>query len=119
MTTQRNALIKRTTNEVAIQGSLGIDGSGNAAVSTGFEPLDHLLTLFAFHGFFDLTIDAKGDLPHHIIEDLGIALGKAFKQALGEKEGISRYGCFTVVMDKVAVEVAVDISGRPCLTGKI
>jgi imidazoleglycerol-phosphate dehydratase len=119
MATKRSAAIKRKTKEVDIQGSLTLDGAGNSRVKTGFEPLDHLLTLFAFHGFFDLDLKAAGDLPHHIIEDLGIALGKAFKQALGEKEGISRYGCFTVVMDKVAVEAAVDISGRPSLTGKI
>jgi len=119
MTIQRNAAIKRKTNEVDIQGMLEIDGTGVSKITTGFEPLDHLLTLFVFHGFINLTLQAKGDLPHHIIEDIGIALGKAFKQALGEKEGIARYGCFTVVMDKVAVEVAVDISGRPALTGKI
>jgi imidazoleglycerol-phosphate dehydratase len=77
------------------------------------------LTLFAFHGLFDLDIQATGDLQHHIIEDLGIALGKAFKQALGDKEGINRYGCFTMVMDKVAAEVALDISGRPSLHGVI
>ena len=74
--------------------------------------------MFAFHGLFDLTLQAQGDLAHHIIEDIGIALGKAFKKALGQKEGINRYGCFTMVMDKVAVEAAIDISGRPSLQGR-
>jgi imidazoleglycerol-phosphate dehydratase len=114
---ERSAQIKRKTNEVDINGSLNIDGSGITEIQTGFEPLNHLLTLCCFHGLFDLKLDAKGDLPHHIIEDIGIALGKAFKQALDEKEGINRYGCFTVAMDKVAVEAAIDISGRPSLHG--
>ncbi|MFH2139079.1 MAG: imidazoleglycerol-phosphate dehydratase [Candidatus Omnitrophota bacterium] len=117
MIEKRSSEIIRKTNEVDINGQLVIDGCGQAQISTGFEPLNHLLTLFAFHGLFDLKIQASGDLPHHIIEDLGIALGKAFKQALGEKESINRYGCFTVAMDKVAVEVALDISGRPSLQG--
>lgn len=115
---QRIAAIKRKTNEVDISGSLNIDGSGITKIQTGFEPLNHLLTLFCFHGLFDLTLDAKGDLPHHIIEDIGIALGKSFKQALGEKQGINRYGCFTVAMDKAAVEAVIDISGRPSLHGR-
>ncbi len=113
----RKAVIKRKTNEVDINGSFNVDGSGITKIQTGFEPLNHLLTLCCFHGLFDLELDAKGDLQHHIIEDIGIALGKTFKQALGEKEGISRYGCFTVAMDKVAVEAVIDISGRPSLHG--
>ncbi len=117
MANQRSSLIKRKTNEVDINGNLNIDGIGKTDIKTGFEPLNHLLTLFSFHGFFDLEINAQGDLPHHIIEDLGIAIGKALKQALGEKEGIKRYGCFTVAMDKVAVEAVIDISGRPSLQG--
>ncbi|MFH1094436.1 MAG: imidazoleglycerol-phosphate dehydratase [Candidatus Omnitrophota bacterium] len=115
MVNQRSAKIKRKTNEVDINGKLNIDGSGLTNIKTSFEPLNHLLTLFAFHGLFDLELEARGDLPHHIIEDIGIALGKAFKQALGEKQGINRYGCFTVAMDKVAVEAVIDISGRPFL----
>ena len=117
MANQRSAQIKRKTNEVDISGAFNIDGSGKTVIKTGFEPLNHLLTLFAFHGLFDLELEARGDLPHHIIEDIGIALGKAFKQALDEKEGINRYGCFTAVMDKAAVEAAIDISGRPSLHG--
>ena len=111
----RKAEIKRKTSEVDITGSFNSDGSSQVRVTTPFEPLNHLLTLFAFHGLFDLELAAKGDLQHHIIEDIGIAVGKAFKESLDEKEGINRYGCFTMVMDKVAVEVAVDISGRPSL----
>jgi len=113
----RTAPIQRKTNEVTISGQLNLDGSGKTRINTAFEPLNHLLTLAAFHGLFDLELAATGDLPHHIIEDVGIALGKAFKQALGEKQGIRRYGCFTVAMDAVCVEVAVDISGRPSLHG--
>jgi len=111
----RKAEIVRKTSEVAIRGEFNIDGQAITSVSTSFEALNHLLTLFAFHGLFDLELEAGGDLQHHIVEDIGIALGKAFKQALAEKGGINRYGCFTAVMDKVAVEAAVDISGRPSL----
>lgn len=111
----RKAPIARKTTEVNIQGELIIDGSGKTSVQTPFEPLNHLLTLFAFHGLFDVKLQAKGDLAHHIIEDIGIALGKAFKEALGNKAGINRYGSFSVTMDKVVVEVNVDISGRPTL----
>lgn len=115
---KRKAQISRKTNEVVIQGSIDLDGRGDAQVSTGFSALDHLLILFAFHGFFDLELKAEGDLKHHIIEDIGIALGKGFKQALGDKEKINRYGSFSAVMDKVLVEASVDISGRPSLYGK-
>jgi len=115
----RSAVIARRTNEVNITGRFSIDGQGKTKISTGFEPLNHLLDVCAFHGLFDLTLQARGDLAHHIIEDIGIALGKALKQALSDKKGLNRYGCFTAVMDKVAVEVALDISGRPSLTGKI
>lgn len=115
MANQRTSQIRRKTNEVDISGKLNLEGNGKTDVKTGFEALDHLLTLFAFHGLFDLEVKAQGDLPHHIIEDIGIALGKAFKQALGDKDGINRYGCFTVAMDKVAVEAVIDISGRPSL----
>ena len=115
----RKQEIKRKTKEVDISGVLNIDGTGQTTISTGFEPLNHLLTLFSFHGLFDLDIDATGDLQHHIIEDIGIALGKAFKSALGEKEGIARYGSFSATMDKVVVEANVDISGRPSIHREI
>jgi len=114
----REAQINRKTNEVEIKGNFVIDGEGKAKLNTGFEPLNHLLTLFAFHGLFDLDLEAKGDLQHHIIEDIGIALGKAFKEALGDKAGINRYGSFSATMDKVVVEANVDISGRPSLEGE-
>lgn len=115
----RKAKIARKTAEVDIKGEFDVDGSGNTSIKTPFEPLNHLLTLFAFHGLFDLNLQAKGDLQHHIIEDIGIALGKAFKDALGDKAGINRYGSFSVTMDKVVVEANVDISGRPAFTGTI
>ena len=111
----RKAKIARKTTEVDIKGEFNIDGSGKTLVKTPFEPLNHLLTLFAFHGLFDLNLQAKGDLQHHIIEDIGIALGKAVKDALGDKSGINRYGSFSVTMDKVVVEANIDISGRPTL----
>jgi len=114
----RKAKIARKTNEVDIKGKLIIDGSGKTNIKTGFGPLDHLLTLFAFHGLFDLDLEAKGDLTHHIIEDLGIALGKAFKEALADKRGINRYGSFSLVMDETVVEANVDISGRPVLRAR-
>jgi imidazoleglycerol-phosphate dehydratase len=115
----RKEKIERKTNEVDIKGEFVIDGKGNTNITTGFEPLNHLLTLFAFHGLFDLKIEAKGDLQHHIIEDIGIAMGKAFKQALKDMKGINRYGCFSLVMDKTVVEANIDISGRPSLHNEI
>jgi len=115
----RKAAINRKTNEVDIKGEFVVDGEGKAKISTGFEPLNHLLTLFVFHGLFDLNLKAAGDLQHHIIEDIGIALGKAFKVALGDKSGINRYGSFSATMDKVVVEVNIDISGRPALHKQI
>ena len=117
--TIRKASINRKTNEVDIQGEFVIDGQGKTKISTGFEPLNHLLTVFAFHGLFDLELEAKGDLQHHIIEDIGIALGKALKEALAEKESINRYGSFSLTMDKVVVETNIDISGRPSFHGEI
>ena len=111
----RKAAITRKTNEVSIIGQLVIDGEGKTKISTGFEPLNHLLILFSFHGLFDLELEAGGDLQHHIIEDIGIAIGKAFKEALGDKAGINRSASYSMTMDKVVVEVNVDISGRPSL----
>jgi len=115
----RKAFIDRKTAEVEIKGEFVIDGTGKTLLKTGCEPLNHLLTLFAFHGLFDLRLEAKGDLEHHLIEDVGIALGKAFKQALADKIGINRYGSFSVTMDKVVVEANVDISGRPSVHKEI
>jgi len=114
---ERKASIKRKTTEVDIEGEFNIDGTGITTIRTGSGPLDHLLTLFAFHGLFDLHLQARGDLRHHIIEDIGIALGKALKQALGDKSGINRYGSFSATMDKVVVEANIDVGGRPTLKG--
>jgi imidazoleglycerol-phosphate dehydratase len=116
---KRQTQLQRKTNEVDIRGRFSLEGAGNAKIDTGFEPLNHLLSLFAFHGFFDLELKAKGDLQHHIIEDIGIALGKGLKESLGDKQGINRYGSFSVTMDKVVVEANLDISGRPSLLKKV
>lgn len=111
----RGAVIKRKTTETDISGKLQIDGSGKVDINTGIGFLDHMLTLFAFHGLFDLTIKAKGDLKvdiHHTNEDVAICLGKAFKQALGTCAGIRRYGAKEVPMDLAAAKAMVDVGGR-------
>jgi len=111
----RSATIKRKTKETDISGKLVIDGKGDAVIDTGIGFLDHMLTLFAFHGLFDLTLKVKGDLKvdtHHTNEDAAICLGKAFKEALGGCEGIRRYGSKEVPMDMAAAKVMVDIGGR-------
>lgn len=113
---KRTATITRKTKETDIKIKLSIDGSGKANNNTGIGFLDHMLTLFAKHGLFDLSIKAKGDLEvdlHHTNEDVGICLGEAFKKALGNKKGIKRFGSASVPMDEAWVEVSVDISGRP------
>jgi len=110
---KRTAPIERKTNEVDISGKLNIDGQGKSKINTGFKSLNHMLELFAFHGLFDLELQAKGDLEHHIVEDIGIALGGALKRALGDAVGIKRYGNSFVPMDEVLANVVVDISGRP------
>jgi imidazoleglycerol-phosphate dehydratase len=114
----RRANIERVTNETSIRLELIIDGCGKGAICTSVPFLDHMLNLFARHGLFDLTIEASGDIDidfHHTVEDIGIVLGEAFKQALGEKKGIRRYGQATVPMDETLASVAIDISGRPYL----
>ena len=114
----RTAEIKRKTAETDIAVKLNIDGSGNAAVSTGVGFLDHMLTLFAKHGRFDLDVKCKGDLNvdfHHTVEDVAICIGKAFEQALGDKAGITRYGSVILPMDEALVLCALDISGRTFL----
>lgn len=111
----REAVIKRKTTETDISGKLNIDGSGKTDIDTGIGFLDHMLILFAFHGLFDLTLKAKGDLKvdiHHTNEDTAICLGKAFKQALGECKQIKRYGSKDVPMDMAAAKVSIDIGGR-------
>lgn len=114
----RTASIARKTAETDIQLSLDLDGKGAANISTGCGFLDHMLTLFAAHGKFDLQISCKGDIwvdDHHTVEDVGICLGKAFAEALGEKRGIVRYGNFILPMDEALILSAVDISGRSYL----
>ncbi len=111
----RTAQLARTTSETDISLSLCLDGTGTADIATGIGFLDHMLTALARHGLFDLTIRAKGDLHidfHHTTEDVGIVLGRAFAQALGEKRGIRRFGQALVPMDEALAEAAVDISGR-------
>ena len=115
---KRTAKISRKTKETAIAVNLLIDGKGKADIKTGIGFLDHMLTLFAKHGFFDLNISAKGDLDvdiHHTNEDVGITLGSAFKKALGDKKGITRFGDSFVPMDGCLVRVVADISNRPSL----
>jgi len=114
----RAAKIERRTKEVDIRGRLNLDGTGRSSVSTGIRFLDHMLELFSKHGLFDLTLKAKGDLDidlHHTNEDLGLALGEAFKKALGQKKGIRRMGSCFVPMDESLARVrsVVDLSGRP------
>ena len=114
----RTAEISRRTNETEIEVELTIDGSGKADVSTGIPFFDHMLTLFAVHGFFDLALKAKGDLEvdfHHTVEDVGLVLGQALSQALGKREGICRYGEGAVPMDEAFSRVNVDLSNRPYL----
>lgn len=114
----RKSEIKRTTKETDIFLSLELDGSGKSDVDTGVGFLDHMLTLFASHGMFDLAVSCKGDLEvdaHHTAEDVGICLGTAFLQALGDKKGIRRYGDIILPMDEALVLCAADISGRSYL----
>ena len=111
----REAEITRDTKETKISFKLNIDGSGQADISTGIAFLDHMLQLFARHGFFDLSIEAKGDIDvdyHHLVEDMGISMGQAVKEALSDKAGIRRYGFFVLPMDETLATVALDISNR-------
>ena len=114
----RTASLSRKTSETTISLTLDLDGTGASDIDTGIGFLDHMLTAFARHGLFDLTIRAEGDLhidDHHTTEDVGIVLGAAFARALAEKRGIRRFGHAMVPMDETLAEAAVDISGRPFL----
>ena len=114
----RTSEITRNTAETKIQLKLNLDGTGKASINTGVGFLNHMLTLLAAHGKFDLTITCNGDTDvddHHSVEDIGICLGQAFQQALGDKRGITRYGSFLLPMDEALILSAVDISGRSCL----
>ena len=108
----RTAAIKRETRETNIRLELNIDGAGKDDIATGIRIFDHLLAQVARHGLFDITVSASGDDQHHLVEDVGICLGQAFAQALGERRGITRMADVTVPMDDALVNVAVDISGR-------
>ena len=116
MSSPRTSQQHRKTAETDIRLSLNVDGTGVSQIKTGIGFLDHMLTLFAKHGLFDLTVDAKGDIEvdyHHTVEDTGIVLGNAFREALGSKIGITRYGSMLLPMDETLAQVAIDLSGRP------
>ena len=122
MAQERIAELKRDTKETQIALKLNIDGGGKADVSTGIPFFDHMLTLFAAHGLFDLTVKATGDIGvdyHHLVEDTGIALGQAFKHALGDKAGIVRYGFFIQPMDETLARAVVDMGGRAMLVYQV
>jgi imidazoleglycerol-phosphate dehydratase len=117
----RKGIIERTTKETQIYVELVLDGQGRVEVETGVPFFDHMLTLFAVHGFFDLKIKAAGDLgvdAHHTVEDVGICLGRALAEALGDRGGIARYGHSVVPMDEACASVAIDLSNRPYLVYK-
>ncbi|MGI6026257.1 MAG: imidazoleglycerol-phosphate dehydratase HisB [Candidatus Scatomorpha sp.] len=114
----RHSEVSRLTAETAVKLSLELDGSGKSEIDTGVGFLDHMLTLLALHGGFDLAVSCKGDLnvdAHHSVEDIGLCLGAAIAQALGKKRGINRYGHIILPMDEALILCAVDLSGRPCL----
>lgn len=114
----RSATIERITRETRVRLALEIDGTGEAKICTSVPFLDHMLDLFARHGLFNLEVEAQGDIDidyHHTVEDIGIVLGDAVRQAVGDKRGIRRYGHAVVPMDETLAEVTVDLSGRPYL----
>jgi imidazoleglycerol-phosphate dehydratase len=120
----RVSTISRTTKETSISLSLNLDGTGKSNISTGIGFLDHMLTLFSFHSGIDVNIECNGDIQvddHHTTEDIGLALGQALLEALGDKKGVNRYGSSYVPMDETLARVVVDFSGRPYLIydGKI
>ena len=118
----RVAEINRKTSETQIYLRLDLDGTGMAEVATGVGFLDHMLTLFAKHGAFDLIVKAQGDLyidSHHTVEDIGICLGQALAKAMGDKAGIRRYGHFILPMDETLVTVALDLGGRPFMAWRV
>lgn len=118
MAADRKVTVARQTAETKIDLSLNVDGTGAAEIATGVPFFDHMLTLFAKHGLFDLRVSCQGDIEvdyHHTVEDVGLVLGDAFKRALGDKAGIRRYGFFILPMDESLARVAVDVGGRPHL----
>ena len=122
MANTRIAEVIRETKETQIKVSLSLDGTGEGEISTGIPFMDHMLDLFSRHGFFDLSIVANGDIVidyHHLVEDMGISLGQAFREALGDKAGIRRYGFFALPMDETLVTVALDLSNRAYLVWNV
>jgi imidazoleglycerol-phosphate dehydratase len=118
----RRAEVERSTTETQIRVELTLDGAGQGKITTTIPFLDHMLVLFAKHGFFDMTVQAKGDTDideHHTVEDIGIVFGTALKQALGKKEGIKRFGFASVPLDETLAQVTVDLSGRPDLVYRV
>ena len=118
----RKASIERKTKETDIKLSINLDGKGQYSINTSIPFFDHMLSLMCKHGIFDMRLKAKGDIDvdfHHTVEDIGIVLGKAIKQALGEMKGISRFGQATVPMDEALASVNIDISGRPFLVYRV
>jgi len=118
MAEERIAAVSRKTTETDIALTLNLDGTGHSVIATGIPFFDHLLELFARHGLFDLEVTARGDVEvdyHHTVEDVGLVLGNAFRDALGNKLGIRRYGFFILPMDECLSRVAVDLGNRPCL----
>ena len=114
----RQAQVTRKTRETDVEVELNLDGTGKVDLATGIPFLDHMLHLFAAHGYFDLAIKAKGDLEvdqHHTVEDIGICLGQALREALGKKAGVRRYGEARVPMDEALAQVSLDLSNRPFL----
>jgi imidazoleglycerol-phosphate dehydratase len=114
----RTAKTERKTKETEITAELDLDGGGAAEIQTGIPFFNHMLEIFTRHGLFDIKIQAKGDIEvdyHHTVEDVGLTLGQAFKEALGDKQGISRFGEATVPLDEALAQVVVDLSGRPYL----
>lgn len=118
----RTCKMTRKTAETDICLELNLDGAGKSSIDTGVGFLNHMLTLFAAHGKFDLTVVCRGDTEvddHHSVEDIGICLGNAFREALGDKRGITRYGSFLLPMDEALILCAVDLSGRSCLCDEL
>jgi len=119
---ERTAAVNRTTRETEVFVSLNLDGTGKSSIRTGIGFLDHMLTLFAKHGLFDIEISCKGDLivdGHHSVEDIGICLGMAFDQALGDKSGLTRFAHAYFPMDEALARVVADLSGRPFLVCRV
>ena len=119
---KRNSKIDRKTKETEIHLKLSLDGTGLSSVDTGIPFMDHMLTLLTAHGFMDMELTARGDTEiddHHTVEDLGICLGSALNEALGDKRGIKRYGMATIPMDETLIRVVIDISNRPILSYRV